>query len=216
MLGSNPEFLIWSVSDLDSRISKRFPDGLNYSQIYKASFVSVIVKLWKVKKILFGGLSNYNMGFPGGASGKEFNCQGRRHRRWRFHPWVRISISPGRGNGNPLQYSCLENSKDRGAWWVTVHAAAKRWTWLSNWGHKLHMLGATLFLLTAPAPGHPDDHPPPPPTGEFPMPLSGKIYPWLPFAMVEFFWSVDWAELYMKTFLTPPRPVFFFFFKPQW
>ena len=94
MLGSNPEFLIWSVSDLGSRISKRFPDGLNYSQIYKASFVSVIVKLRKVKKILFGGLSNYNMGFPGGASGKEFNCQCRRHRRWRFHPWVRSSISP--------------------------------------------------------------------------------------------------------------------------
>ena len=29
--------------------------------------------------------------------------------------------SPGEGNGNPLQYSCLENSKDRGAWWTTVH-----------------------------------------------------------------------------------------------
>ena len=28
---------------------------------------------------------------------------------------------PGRGNGNPLQYSCLENSKDREAWWATVH-----------------------------------------------------------------------------------------------
>ena len=29
--------------------------------------------------------------------------------------------SPGEGNGNPLQYSCLENSRDRGAWWATVH-----------------------------------------------------------------------------------------------
>ena len=29
--------------------------------------------------------------------------------------------SPGEGNGNPLQYSCLENSMDRGAWWATVH-----------------------------------------------------------------------------------------------
>ena len=33
--------------------------------------------------------------------------------------------SPGEGHGNPLQYSCLENPRDRGAWWVTVHAATK-------------------------------------------------------------------------------------------
>ena len=33
--------------------------------------------------------------------------------------------SPGEGNGNPLQYSCLENSTDRGAWWATVHEVAK-------------------------------------------------------------------------------------------
>ena len=32
------------------------------------------------------------------------------------------------GSGNPLQYSCLENFMDRGAWWVTVHGAAKNWT----------------------------------------------------------------------------------------
>ena len=33
--------------------------------------------------------------------------------------------SPGEGNGNPLQYSCLENSMDRGVWWSTVHAVAE-------------------------------------------------------------------------------------------
>ena len=33
--------------------------------------------------------------------------------------------SPGEGNGNPLQYSCLENSMDRGTWWATVHGVAK-------------------------------------------------------------------------------------------
>ena len=31
-------------------------------------------------------------------------------------------------NGNPLQYSCLENPMDRGAWWATVHGVAKSWT----------------------------------------------------------------------------------------
>ena len=40
---------------------------------------------------------------------------------------------PREGNGNPLQYSCLENSMDREAWWATVHRVAKSWTWLSNW-----------------------------------------------------------------------------------
>ena len=33
--------------------------------------------------------------------------------------------SPGEGNGNPLQYSCLENPMDRGAWWATVHGVTK-------------------------------------------------------------------------------------------
>jgi len=32
------------------------------------------------------------------------------------------------GNGNPLQYSCLENPMDRGAWWAIVHAVTKSWT----------------------------------------------------------------------------------------
>ena len=40
--------------------------------------------------------------------------------------------SPGAGNGNALQYSCLENSMDREAWWATVHGVAKSWTRLSD------------------------------------------------------------------------------------
>ena len=36
--------------------------------------------------------------------------------------------SPGGGHGNFFQYSCLENSMDRGAWWATVHGVAKSWT----------------------------------------------------------------------------------------
>ena len=35
--------------------------------------------------------------------------------------------SPGEGNSNPLQYSCLGNPMDRGAWWVTVHGVMKSW-----------------------------------------------------------------------------------------
>ena len=42
---------------------------------------------------------------------------------------------PGEGNGYPVQYSCLENSMERGAWWATVHGAAKSWTQLSTHTH---------------------------------------------------------------------------------
>ena len=43
-----------------------------------------------------------------------------------------LARSPGDGNGNPLQYSCLENPVDRGAWQATVHAVAKCRTQLSD------------------------------------------------------------------------------------
>ena len=42
-----------------------------------------------------------------------------------------VSKFPGVGNGNPFQVSCLENSKDRGAWWATVPGATKSWMRLS-------------------------------------------------------------------------------------
>ena len=43
-----------------------------------------------------------------------------------------LGRSPGEGNGNPLQYSCLENPMDGGAWWATVHGVAKSRTRLSD------------------------------------------------------------------------------------
>ena len=51
--------------------------------------------------------------------GKESILQCRRHRKHGFDP--RIGKILGEGNGNPLQYSCLDNLMDRGDWWATVH-----------------------------------------------------------------------------------------------
>ena len=67
-------------------------------------------------------------GFPDGTSGKEPTCQCRRCRRPRFNTWVRKI--PWRRARQPLQYSCLANPIDRGAWQATVHRDAKNQPWL--------------------------------------------------------------------------------------
>ena len=67
------------------------------------------------------------MGFPGGSDGKMSDCNA-------GDPGSipGSGITPGGRNGNPLQYSCLENAMDRGAWWATVHEVAKSRTQLSD------------------------------------------------------------------------------------
>ena len=52
---------------------------------------------------------------------------------------------PGEGNGNPLQYCCLENSMDGGAWWATVHGVAKSQTQLSDFTSLIRSLRALLI-----------------------------------------------------------------------
>ena len=64
-----------------------------------------------------------SMGFPGGSDGKESACNAGD---------LGLGKSPGEGHGNPLQYSCLENPLDRGAWQATVHGVARSQTQLSN------------------------------------------------------------------------------------
>ena len=54
------------------------------------------------------------------------------YRRHGFNSTPGSGRSPGGGHGNPLQYSCLKNPMDRGAWQATVHGVSKSWTRLSN------------------------------------------------------------------------------------
>ena len=49
-----------------------------------------------------------------------------------------IHVYMGEGNGTPLQYSCLENPMDGGAWWAAVHEVAKSWTPLSDFTFTFH------------------------------------------------------------------------------
>ena len=57
-----------------------------------------------------------------------------------------LGRSPGEGNGNPLQYSCLENSMNRGALWATVLGITKSHTPLSNWAQRKHIIGI-LYVI---------------------------------------------------------------------
>ena len=61
-------------------------------------------------------------GFPGDSDGKRICNVGD------LGLIPGLGRSPGEGNGNPLQYSDLENSMDRGAWWAIVHGVGKSWT----------------------------------------------------------------------------------------
>ena len=74
-----------------------------------------------------------SLGFPGGSVGKASACNA-----GDLGSIPGSGRSPGEGNGNPLQYSCLENSMDGGAWWATVHGAANSRPWLNDF---------TFFLL---------------------------------------------------------------------
>ena len=60
------------------------------------------------------------MGFPGGAEVKASACN-----VGDLGSIPGSGRSPGEGNGNPLQYSCLANPVDRGAWWATVHGSQR-------------------------------------------------------------------------------------------
>ena len=77
-------------------------------------------------------------GFPAGAGGKEAA-----HSAEDPGSIPGSGRSPGQGNGNPLQYSCLENLMDRGAWRATVHVVAKS-------GRQLSDFTFTFLSMTCP------------------------------------------------------------------
>ena len=72
-------------------------------------------------------LFKYWLGFPGDSDGKASACNA-----GDLGSIPGLGRSPGEGNGNPLQHSCLENPTDGGAWWATVHEVTKSRTRLSD------------------------------------------------------------------------------------
>ena len=85
--------------------------------------------------------SSMTKGFPGGRSGEESICQSK---ICGFNFGVRKI--PWRRAWQPLQYSCLENPMDRGAWWATVHSITKSQTQLNDLVNKQHDKGLQQML----------------------------------------------------------------------
>ena len=94
-------------------------------------------------------------GFSGGSVVKKLPANAGDARDARSVPGS--GRSPREGNGNPLQYSCLGNPVDRGAWWATVHRVTQSWTQLSmhihyllrllwKWSELMHVKFWTLCL----------------------------------------------------------------------
>ena len=83
--------------------------------VFKTYLLLWVIKLLRVFKLLW-----VFKGFPGGSDGKAsaYNAGD-------LGLIPESGRSPGEGNGNPLQYSCLENPMDEGAWEATVHGVAK-------------------------------------------------------------------------------------------
>ena len=76
---------------------------------------------------VLGKLRSEAEGFPGGSVVKYLAASAAD-----VGSISELGRSPGEGNGNPLQYSCLGNPMDRGTWRATVHGVAMSWTRLSN------------------------------------------------------------------------------------
>ena len=83
------------------------------------------------------------MGFPGGSEVKASACNA-----GDLGSIPGSGGSPGEGNGNPLQYSCLENPIDSGVWWAIVHGVSKSRTRLSDltYGEKRNRCDSYVFL----------------------------------------------------------------------
>ena len=99
-------------------------------------YVREDAKVWAYWNHSFDMHLSCAMGFSGGASGQEPVCQYRR-------PGLILGSgrSPGGGHSKLLQYSCLENPMDRGAWWTMAHRITKSRTqlkWLSSYDIQFH------------------------------------------------------------------------------
>ena len=114
----------------------------------KICFSAVIIKLSNLQRETYRHNNNsvlwWRMDFPNGSDSKVSACTA-------GDPGSipGLGKSPGEGNGNPLQYPCLKNPMDGGAWEATVHGVTKSWTRLSDFTFTFTLVKAIPFILSS-------------------------------------------------------------------
>ena len=130
-IGESPHFPSLSLPMCKIRVIA-VPASWGSCELQKCPARNVPRESWSQQFVRKLKLHNHQalqtMGFPCSSVGKECACS-------TGDPGSipGLGRSPREGNGNPLQYSCLENSMDRGAWWAIVHGVTKSRTQLSNY-----------------------------------------------------------------------------------
>ena len=130
-IGESPHFPSLSLPMCKIRVIA-VPASWGSCELQKCPARNVPRESWSQQFVRKLKLHNHQalqtMGFPCSSVGKESACS-------TGDPGSipGLGRSPREGNGNPLQYSCLENSMDRGAWWAIVHGVTKSRTQLSNY-----------------------------------------------------------------------------------
>ena len=135
-----PSYLCVGRSYIPPVCGRRGCDPVAFSG-YSYKTTNVKWSWWGISRQLY---ETHYTAFPGGSDGKESACSagdtGSIPGLWRY---------PGERNGYPLQYSCLENSKDSGAWDPTVRGIAKSWTQLSNYDFHLQYITNMSYIKHA-------------------------------------------------------------------
>ena len=104
-------------------------------------FFLPFVHIWSFSSIYLC-LNSTPMGCPGGSDSNESACNA-----GDLGSIPGLGRSPGEGNGNPLQYSCLENPMDGGAWWATVHGSQRVG---HDWATSLSLPALPLLIIVLP------------------------------------------------------------------
>ena len=112
----------WATGHGVAKSQTRLSDFTFFKAFYQKS-----KKITQNERKYLSFISEFGLGFPGGSEVKAPACNA-----GDLGSIPGLGRSPGEGNGNSLQYSCLENPMDRGAWWATGHGVAKSRTRLSD------------------------------------------------------------------------------------
>ena len=129
----------WSVACLAPQAMEFSRQGYWSGLPFPSQGLNESPKVLQAQNVLLG------WGFPHSPVGKESACSS-----GHLGLIPGLGRSPGERTGNPLQYPCLENPMDSGAWQATVNGVAKSWTWVSDW-HFSYTKGSTQHTPCFPA-----------------------------------------------------------------